>query len=89
MITPQCTAAVKVWRAKAPERRSNLRAHLKYRYGLALEDFEAMHDLQDGKCAICRQPEIVKGRLSVDHNHRTTTVSWAMIRAGWSERPRI
>ena len=54
--------------------RSALKAHLKYRYGLAIEDYEAMNDLQEGRCAICRNKEEKRDRLSVDHDHITGAV---------------
>lgn len=40
----------------------------RYRYGITLEDYEAMLERQDGGCAICGRPPQGK-RLSVDHNH--------------------
>jgi RimJ/RimL family protein N-acetyltransferase len=42
----------------------------KRRYGLSREDYNAMMDGQEGKCAICRQ----KKRLVVDHDHKTKMV---------------
>lgn len=48
---------------------------LKSMYGLSRADIEAMHEQQDGRCAICRKrpPEGAVGhkRLAVDHNHET------------------
>lgn len=46
------------------------------KYGITPEDYDAMYVRQEGKCAICRQPETNKlkgstARLSVDHNHQT------------------
>jgi hypothetical protein len=49
-------------------------------YNLSVEDFERMHADQDGKCAICKNPEIRMGsggkvrRLNVDHNAVTGKV---------------
>lgn len=46
-------------------------------YGISLQDFEKMRDLQEGKCAICSEvpPEpFGKKALCVDHNHKTGRV---------------
>ena len=48
-------------------------ARLRSRYGITLEDYEAMLAAQDGRCAICRQPP-KKNRLHVDHDHMTGEV---------------
>jgi hypothetical protein len=49
------------------------RAHLKNKYGLTPEQYDAMLSSQNGVCAICFRPETSKRwtRLSVDHNHAT------------------
>lgn len=52
---------------------------LRYNYGISLETFNAMLLEQDGKCAVCRQPErtVVSGKvrpLCVDHDHTTGAV---------------
>lgn len=47
------------------------------KYGLTLEDFEAMLERQGGGCAICEAPptgEGNRGRLHVDHDHATGRV---------------
>ena len=61
-------------RAHNAGRRHNLK-----RFGLTIEDYDAMHAQQGGLCAICGEEEtvVVKGRLSklrVDHNHDTGAV---------------
>jgi hypothetical protein len=43
-------------------------ANLK-RFGLTVEDYIDLERSQNGVCAICKDPEINKRRLSVDHNH--------------------
>lgn len=49
-------------------------------YGLSIAEYSEMYRLQDGKCAICRQPELSKDRhgnsriLAVDHCHETGVV---------------
>ena len=45
-------------------------------YGIDSEEYDRLLQLQDGTCAICKQPETHKLRgkippLSVDHNHDT------------------
>jgi hypothetical protein len=47
-------------------------------FGLSLAQYEAMHEAQNGCCAICKQPERAKSngdgqprRLAVDHCHAT------------------
>lgn len=39
-------------------------------YGLHPDDYKKLYDKQDGKCAICKQPE----KLVVDHRHGTEVV---------------
>ena len=55
------------------------RSNLKRFYKMTLEDYDRMHKVQDGRCAICRRPETYKRlgkvmNLSVDHNHITGEV---------------
>lgn len=54
-------------------------AELQRKYGITLEDYEAMHLAQGGVCAICGKPEtsVFRGTprsLSVDHHHKTGQV---------------
>ncbi len=46
------------------------RAKLKKKYGITLEQYEAMFDEQKGVCYICKN-ESLNRRLSVDHCHKT------------------
>ena len=49
--------------------------HLKYLYGITLEEYESKLKEQDNKCAICKSPEPGgKGNFYVDHNHTTKEV---------------
>ena len=58
--------------------------HITRTYGLSAEDYYAMHDRQNGLCAICGQPEHLRGgrvkggskvmRLAIDHDHDTGKV---------------
>ena len=46
------------------------------RYNLTVKQYELMLKAQNGVCAICKQPEIIKQnnriiRLAVDHDHTT------------------
>lgn len=54
---------------KYPERIRN--TDLRIRYGITLEDYNAMYERQGGRCAICGAAE---GKLVVDHNHKTGKV---------------
>lgn len=52
---------------------------LRESFGISLEQYQEMHDRQEGKCAICGQPETQfrQGKLralAVDHNHTTGKV---------------
>ena len=56
------------------------RRHLRYKYGLTIEAYEARLASQGGLCAICRRPEMALGnngetkRMAVDHDHDTGRV---------------
>ena len=67
------------WSDKANEWNKKNFDHLrnkKYqeKYGITLEDFEAMEKAQNGLCAICFEPEKENQVLSVDHDHKTNKV---------------
>ncbi len=70
------------WRVASKDKRARWQRNydLAKKYGITLEDYEAMLAAQDGVCAICQQPETVNGRtgevrlLSVDHDHETEEV---------------
>lgn len=58
------------WYHEVPNRRQQeTRKYTLRKYGLSVEDFDRMEKEQDGKCAICGNPEPDGRRLSVDHNH--------------------
>lgn len=63
------------WNRANPERRRSIK--LKNRYGITLEDYEAMVVAQDGRCAICRQ----EGKLDVDHDHDTLVIRGLLCRS--------
>ena len=43
-------------------------------YGITVEEYEHMYEMQKGVCKICSKPEPIKTRLCVDHNHTTGKV---------------
>lgn len=52
-----------------------LRWRLREKYGLELEEYEALVAAQNGVCAICKNPPLEStGRLSVDHDHNTRQI---------------
>lgn len=71
----QHQASHAAWRAANPEKVSlyQQKAALKAKYGLTIEDYEAMLQSQGGVCAICGGDEPGHGRrwFSVDHDHQT------------------
>lgn len=59
----------------------NRDAHLMYRYGISLADYNRLWEEQGGRCAICGEPPGPhstppnwKGKLAVDHCHDSTRV---------------
>jgi hypothetical protein len=52
---------------------ARLREHLRRRFGITPEDYDAMFAAQGGVCAICGSPPRGR-RLSVDHDHDTDEV---------------
>jgi len=58
---------------------SKRRHNYKTRYGISVEEYEAIFAKQNGVCAICEKPENLTkdGKLhalAVDHNHETLQV---------------
>lgn len=49
------------------------RSRYRLRYGITPEDYTDMFASQDGRCALCRNPELNR-RLAVDHDHETGKV---------------
>lgn len=50
--------------------RSKRSAHLKWRFGITLDEYEAMLEVQDYRCAICRRhQDDFANRFAVDHDH--------------------
>lgn len=50
------------------------RYRLARRYGMTLQEYDAMLESQNGKCAICNCPPSEGRDLCVDHNHETGKV---------------
>ena len=50
--------------------------HLEYKYGITLDDYEAMAEVQERCCAICKihEKHVEHQRLAVDHDHDTGAV---------------
>jgi hypothetical protein len=57
-----CIKEIKSW--KTYQRKYSI----KKRYGLSLDDYEAMFEAQEGKCKICKTESLV---LAIDHCHST------------------
>jgi hypothetical protein len=48
--------------------------HLRRKYGITLEEFNALSEEQGHLCAICGKSNTLHGKLVVDHNHNTGEV---------------
>lgn len=61
-------ARLRAWRKKNPQaaRRHDKECRLKQKYGLSIEQVEAIRQRQDGRCAICEKKT---HRLFIDHCH--------------------
>ena len=74
----RCKPCFNARRVKDPEghRRRSHKSVLKNRFGMTVEEYDAMVAAQGGACAICKQPETAAGktRLSVDHCHESGEV---------------
>jgi hypothetical protein len=58
------------FRAAGKKKISDRKSHLKRKYGLTLEEFDALLASRGGGCAICGKA----GADNVDHDHRTGRV---------------
>lgn len=75
MITPRqryyqrnkekCAAACRRWEKKNPDAVSN--SWLRRKYGISLNQWREIFQLQDGRCAICQDVDV--SRWVVDHRH--------------------
>jgi hypothetical protein len=60
--------------------------HIRRLYGIGMDEYEEMYEVQAGLCAICELPEKAKNpigaiaRLSIDHDHETGEVRGLLCR---------
>jgi len=59
------------YRETGRKKLSDRKSHLKRKYGMTLDDYEAMLAAQGGVCAICGKPRPEERTLHVDHDHET------------------
>lgn len=72
------------WYCDACRDRRDQAAHFRQRYGITVEEYEALNKAQGGVCAVCKKPpqrprgrrnrHLPPKRLAVDHDHRTGAV---------------
>ena len=69
------------YRKRYPERarESSDRARMKCLFGITPEDYDRLHESQNGLCAVCHRPEsaVLHGkvkRLAIDHDHETGAI---------------
>lgn len=64
------------WHKDNPERSkyNSRNCKLKKKFGLSFEDYQEMHLMQEGLCAICKRPSQTEALLAVDHDHITGKV---------------
>jgi hypothetical protein len=89
-------AARERWRQANPEKVAlhQRRKSLKRKYGITLEQYEALFEAQGGRCAICGSDKAhgVNDTLHVDHDHATGRIRGLLCfvcnrRLGWFESP--
>lgn len=59
-------------RPEVKERRKRVRNAR--RYGLTIDEYDALFEAQGGLCAICGEPDVTGRRVAVDHDHVTGRV---------------
>lgn len=70
----------KPWRGKPPRSPEDTRRHqLKHNYGITVEEYDELFEIQEGACAICGRTDNGVNqhgpmRLAVDHDHETGEV---------------
>lgn len=68
------TEAHRTWRKQTARHKEYMDAYnLSYHRGITVEQFTAMFEAQDGKCAICKGPSGDR-RFHVDHCHTTNVI---------------
>jgi hypothetical protein len=78
----KCILRAAQWNTKNKEKRSVIvqKHGYKKRYGLTVEQKQAMIDSQDGKCAICKLDLETTHNICVDHCHKTNKVRGILCR---------
>lgn len=64
----------KAFVASGGKKVADRRSHLKRKYGMTLEEYDAMLEAQGGGCFICGRPPREDISLHVDHDHSTGKV---------------
>jgi hypothetical protein len=59
------------FRASGGKKQADRRSHLKRKFGLTVEEYDAMLARQGGGCGICGRPPRPDISLHVDHDHET------------------
>lgn len=74
--------AARAYRKKNPKKAAlaQWRSHLKKKYGISIDDYDALYVRQEGCCAICRGVP-AQGRLHIDHDHTTGQVRGLLCRS--------
>jgi hypothetical protein len=67
-------AKQRAYSASPAKKKADRRSYLKRKYGMTLEDYDAMFEEQGGVCAICKKPRPEDRTLHVDHDHNTGTI---------------
>ena len=67
-------ASQRARRAKPEAKRRERAGHLMRKYGISLDQYDAMLEAQGGGCFICRRPPREDISLHVDHDHATGKV---------------
>lgn len=81
MICSFCVTTNKKAFKKARKKSSNRVSHLQLNYGLSLEDYNLLFNLQNGCCKICeRHQSEFDASLHIDHNHKTKAIRGLLCR---------
>jgi hypothetical protein len=59
------------YRQRPDRQRADRNGYLRRKYGITIEDFEAMFEAQGGVCTICGKPRSEERTLHIDHDHET------------------
>ena len=82
MYKNENSARAAKWNRENKERRAPTiqKNNYKKRYGLTIEQKQAMIDAQDGKCAICKSDLETTHNVCVDHCHKTNKIRGILCR---------